>query len=164
MLGLTPVLSKEEIMAVRQFRGANRFLSNFYGLHEEDVPLAILFEGLVFPTVEHAYVAAKVTDLKSRLTIQTLPTPSQAKKYPAQHGLTVRPDWPEIKLKIMENLLRQKFSVLELRTMLLATGDELLQEGNDWGDTFWGVDLATGQGQNHLGRLLMKIRRELRAR
>ena len=33
--------------------------------------------------------------------------------------------------------------------------------GNTWGDTCWGVDLRTGQGENHLGRILMKVREEL---
>ena len=31
-----------------------------------------------------------------------------------------------------------------------------------WGDTCWGVDLRTDNGDNHLGRILMQVRRELR--
>jgi hypothetical protein len=38
------------------FHNEYRFLSNFY-------PAEVSFEGLVFPTVEHAYVAAKTTDI-----------------------------------------------------------------------------------------------------
>lgn len=48
----------------------------------------------------------------------------------------------------------------DLRDKLLATHPELLIEGNFWGGTFWGV--CAGEGSNHLGRLLMKIRGELR--
>jgi predicted NAD-dependent protein-ADP-ribosyltransferase YbiA (DUF1768 family) len=61
-------------------------------------------------------------------------------------------------------LLRQKFTDPGLRARLLATGTALLREGNWWRDTFWGVDQRTGAGQNHLGRLLMEIRDELRDR
>jgi len=64
----------------------------------------------------------------------------------------------------MEEIVRAKFTQNEcLREMLLATGDAVLEEGNTWNDTFWGVHLKNGQGQNHLGRILMKVREELRA-
>ena len=42
---------------------------------------------------------------------------------------------------------------------LLATGDEHLEEGNTWGDTTWGT--VNGIGENRLGRILMKVRKEL---
>ena len=63
----------------------------------------------------------------------------------------------------MEELLRKKFAHDKplLRQALIDTGDQELIEGNWWGDRFWGVDLKTNQGQNHLGMLLMKIRSEL---
>lgn len=35
-----------------------------------------------------------------------------------------------------------------------------LVEGNSFGDTFWGVDARTGKGENHLGKILMKVREE----
>jgi len=61
----------------------------------------------------------------------------------------------------METLLREKFSKdPELRAKLLNTGTSKLVEGNTWGDRFWGV--CRGQGENNLGRLLMKVREELR--
>jgi len=58
-------------------------------------------------------------------------------------------------------MLRLKFTKHEsLKEKLLATGDEELVEGNDWNDRVWGK--VDGVGENHLGRLLMKIRAELR--
>ena len=59
----------------------------------------------------------------------------------------------------MEMLLRQKFADPALREQLLNTKDSMLIEGNNHGDTFWGV--CKGEGQNQLGRLLMKIRQEI---
>jgi predicted NAD-dependent protein-ADP-ribosyltransferase YbiA (DUF1768 family) len=43
---------------------------------------------------------------------------------------------------------------------LLNTGHRDLFEANTWGDRFWGT--VDGEGSNHLGRLLMKIRKEIR--
>lgn len=61
----------------------------------------------------------------------------------------------------MEELLRIKFSGIDpfLTRALLETGDAELIEGNTWNDTFWGV--CNGEGENNLGRLLMKVREEL---
>jgi hypothetical protein len=62
----------------------------------------------------------------------------------------------------MESLVKEKFTRdTELGAKLVATGDEELVEGNYWGDTFWGV--CRGVGQNHLGKILMKVREELRS-
>ncbi len=92
------------------------------------------------------------------LNISILETPGEAKKY----GRTVvmRSDWDEVKLEVMENIVRAKFMQLPyLREKLLLTEDIILEEGNTWGDTFWGV--YDGEGTNHLGLILMKVRKEL---
>jgi predicted NAD-dependent protein-ADP-ribosyltransferase YbiA (DUF1768 family) len=72
-------------------------------------------------------------------------------------------DWPHVRLGIMERLLRQKFTPGSELAAMLSAVDGAIWEGNAWGDTFWGVDLATGEGENNLGRLLMAIRDELRS-
>jgi predicted NAD-dependent protein-ADP-ribosyltransferase YbiA (DUF1768 family) len=59
--------------------------------------------------------------------------------------------------------VRYKFTHdAKLRQKLLATGDAILEEGNDWGDQVWGV--VNGVGKNRLGKILMKVREELRTR
>ena len=79
----------------------------------------------------------------------------------AGRNVKLRPDWDQVKLSIMENLVRQKFTNnLILKKRLLDTGSQEIQEGNAWNDTFWGV--CRGQGQNNLGKIIMKIRDELR--
>jgi ribA/ribD-fused uncharacterized protein len=71
----------------------------------------------------------------------------------------------------MEQILRSKFERNpELKKKLLETGDKILVEGNTCKDTFWGVDLNSPdeespwlyKGENHLGRLLMKLREEFK--
>ncbi|MGX8680786.1 MAG: NADAR family protein, partial [bacterium] len=74
----------------------------------------------------------------------------------------LRDDWEQVKDRIMEEIVLAKFQQNpELKAQLLATGDAMLEEGNQWHDDYWGVDLRTGRGQNRLGRILMKVRLEL---
>jgi ribA/ribD-fused uncharacterized protein len=75
----------------------------------------------------------------------------------------MRPDWKEVRLKYMKALVKLKFEQNpELASLLCSTGDALLEEGNYWNDYYWGVDFKTGRGQNHLGKILMEVRTELR--
>jgi ribA/ribD-fused uncharacterized protein len=74
--------------------------------------------------------------------------------------MSIRKDWNEKKLEIMNWAVREKFKDAKLAEMLLDTGDEELVEGNTWNDTFWGV--CEGKGHNHLGKILMCVRDELR--
>lgn len=133
---------------IASFQGENRFLSNFWLTNIE-------FEGIIYPSVEHAYQAAKTLDITARLTIRAAKTPGDAKRL--SKVLKVREDWGQVKLDIMEKLCFQKFILnTQLRDKLAATGDAELIEGNAWGDTFWGV--CKGEGRNELGKILMKIR------
>jgi len=136
---------------IDHFTGPNRFLSNFY-------PAQVEFDGYLYPTVEHAFQAAKTLNPEVREEIRLAETPSEAKKL--GRLLDLRPDWEEVKLDVMHSLLFEKFSIPFLRKRLLETGDRTLVEGNTWGDTYWGVHRT--QGENHLGRLLMQVREELR--
>jgi len=138
---------------IREFRGAYRWLSNFWY-----VPIE--YEGMIYPTTEHAYQAAKTKDIHDRILISELPTPRLARQ--AGQTLDIRPDWEEIKIDVMMEVTRKKFEDSLLRTALLSTGDAILQEGNTWGDVFWGIDLCTETGQNNLGKILMQVRDEIR--
>ena len=78
--------------------------------------------------------------------------------------VALRPDWEAVKLSIMEEIVFAKFSQNEdLREMLLSTGEAELKEGNSWNDLVWGVSPKTGKGRNNLGKILMKVREELRS-
>lgn len=137
---------------IDSFWGGWRFLSNFWA-----VPVA--FEGHTYPSVEHAYQAAKTTSDYFREQIRNCDTPGLAKRMGRQ--ITIRKDWDSIKIEVMRTLLREKFSHPALRAQLLKTCDAELIEGNDHGDYFWGM--VDGSGQNWLGKLLMELRTELQA-
>jgi ribA/ribD-fused uncharacterized protein len=134
---------------IEQFQGEYRFLSNFW-------PAQVTLDGKFYPSVEHAYQAAKTLDPAER-SMLAAGSAGDAKQF----GKTVRlrPDWGEVRLGIMEGLIRQKFFREPLRSKLLATLELELIEGNYWHDTFWGV--CRGVGHNHLGKIIMKIRKEL---
>ncbi len=134
-------------MSIHSFQGEYRFLSNFY-------PCEVEHRGRKFPTVEHAFQAAK-TDVPSEIEyVAAARTPGDAKL----RGKTVilRKDWETVKIDIMRELLHSKFSDPELRKKLDDTKPHRLYEGNLHGDTFWGV--CRGKGRNVLGWLLMEVR------
>ena len=136
-------------MAIEEFRGMYGFLSNMHAC-------PVVVEGISYKSSEAAYQAMKTEDLAERLKISKMSGP-ESKRY--ARTIPIRNDWDEIKLSCMENILRAKFSQNPaLKTLLLYTIGEELVEKNSWGDTFWGVCKNTGE--NHLGKLLMKLRNE----
>ncbi len=137
---------------ITSFSGAYRFLSNFY-------PSKVVYGDAEYNTVEHAFVAAKSLDEKVRARVRSIITPSDAKHYGRR--IALRPDWEAIKIPVMLDLQRQKYFVEPLRQWLLDTDEAELIEGNTWGDRFWGRYL--GEGENHLGKLQMQVRAELRS-
>jgi len=139
--------------SIDRFDGEYSFLSNFH-------PVEIWLDGEKYPTVEHAFQAAKTLDENEREWVRRCPTPGAAKRMGKR--VTLREDWEDIKVDVMHGLLQQKFDVdanTDLAMKLLATRPKYLIEGNNWGDTFWGV--CNGRGENHLGDLLVKVRKEL---
>lgn len=134
---------------IGKFNGKYDFLSNFYISPVE-------FEGAQYPSVENAYQAAKETGDREKFKSCS---PSKAKKLGRKVNL--RQDWEETKIEIMTTIVRNKFTNLDLKEKLLDTGDQELVEGNWWKDTFWGV--CMGDGRNELGKILMKVRQEIRS-
>ena len=143
---------------IHTFRGEQKWLSNFY-------PVAIKYNGNLFQSTEAAYMSAKNDDPEwLAFCMDPNNTPAQIKK--KSHFITVRPNWDEIKLGVMEEVLRYKFFMHKgLGDMLLATGDQNLVEGTTWNDRYWGVDVTVTPniGENNLGRLLMKLRKQLKS-
>jgi len=129
---------------IAEFQGEYRFLSNFYiepdGTH-----------------VEREYQQSKCRSILDRAQFDGL-TPGQCKRLGRR--VKLRDDWESIRLDVMLKLVRKKFRDHgTLAKRLLDTGNIEIVEGNNWGDTFWGV--CRGKGENHLGIILMTVRAEL---
>ncbi|WP_051407386.1 SLOG family protein [Nocardia sp. CNY236] len=143
---------------IEEFRDEHWYLSN-YG------PGAASYDQVPYPTAEHAFAAAKSLDKNHRAKVEAAPSPAAAKAL--GRSVELRPDWEHVKVPVMLEILKSKFTrTAEIQDSLVGTGDRLLIEGNTWGDDFWGryrrPGLRTRVGRNMLGKTLMQVRRELR--
>jgi len=133
--------------------GTHGFLSNLY-------KKSLIFEGIEFPTAEHAYQYGKFNDSKTREWAMKAPKPHLLAIL--AHGLfswDIVENWSGIKVNRMLEILRVKFSDPELKQKLLETRKCLLIEKSK-SDSFWGVGKKL-TGKNMLGKLLMKVRDEI---
>jgi|10_taG_2_1085330.scaffolds.fasta_scaffold93303_1 hypothetical protein len=144
--------------AITSFKGKHSFLSNFH-------PCTVDFGGLIYPSSEHAYMAAKSLDPDVKHQVARLSDGKAAKRF--GKTIDIRPDWDEIKVEYMSRIVRRKFEDRGLAERLLATGDAHLIEGNYWHDQHWGSCTCAKHrgvsGDNWLGRILMTVRDEIRA-
>ena len=143
-----------DIHPIHGFKDEFDFLSNFYVSE-------VLYEGVLYQSSEHAFQAAKTLDTKLRMKISAADTPSRAKKLGRQ--LEIRPDWEEVKITVMEHVVRSKFKRNRwIAQKLINTGSRHLLEGNSWHDNTWGNcfchQCESITGKNLLGVLLMEER------
>lgn len=145
---------------IRGFFGEYRWLSNF---HMCDV----YYKGALYPSSEHAYMSAKSNNIADKKIFQKIsgsngehigPSAAQARK--VGQNIPLREDWEQVKLRVMLECNLNKFlNNQDLLIKLFETEDKYLEETNWWNDVTWGVNYKTGQGENLLGRCLMKVRR-----
>ena len=165
------------VTVVTKFRGPHRLFSNMFRAPVawgDDVTAPRLWACNELP-----YVLAKTRSLEERA--QGLAVFERAEvRDPEKAGMAVRhwgkrlvlrPDWDALKREVMLALVRDKFARNRaLGEALLSTGDGLIEEGNTWGDIYWGIarrsvperGIRVGDGENHLGRIMMQVRAELR--
>lgn len=132
------------------FRGAFAYRSNMYSC-------PVSFQGILYNNSEAAFQAQKCILQQDKEKFAFLSGPD-AKRL----GKTIPliEDWEDIKLDIMYNVVKEKFiQNPSLKQLLISSTDDIAEE-NTWGDTFWGT--CNGYGKNHLGKILMKVRDELK--
>lgn len=140
-------------------------LSNFSSFMVE-------YDGYVFPTSEHVYHYRKFEArygsppfgsdvLQAQQEVKFSRSAHDAQKIAKSHKALWRPDWDGVKIGIMEEILWLKVEQHEyVKRKLLETGDREIIE-DSWRDDFWGWG-ENKDGQNHLGKLWMKIREKLK--
>ncbi|RCJ27046.1 Swarming motility protein ybiA [Nostoc minutum NIES-26] len=135
-----------------------------YGCFSNFSPHGIYIQGSYWPTVEHYYQAQKFVgsiDAVIIPIIHTAETPEEAAALGRCSTRQLRSDWELVKTQVMREAVLKKFLThAEIREILLTTGDDLLVE-NSPTDYFWGCG-ARKTGQNHLGKILMSVREEIR--
>lgn len=163
-----------------EFKNEKRFLSNMFECkifmdekYQEEFPMFV-FDNQIYSSSEHLYQSLKSNNIFYKEFIRKLNKPTDTKKYGGSiyketetlfdektDLFFLREDWDKVKISAMELCLKLKFTQNEeLKQKLLNTKNEYIEERNSWYDTFWGT--CKGKGENHLGKLLMSLRSELR--
>lgn len=124
----------------------------------------MIFDGVEFPSAEHAYQYGKPRRQEVRDWLMAAPSPALLAM--AAHGLyhwDIAPGWSKTKVDRMRRVLLAKFTQHEdLRGILLSTGNaRLVETGKEDNvvNRFWGE--VNGVGKNTLGVLLTEVRNAL---
>ena len=140
-------------------KGFNGFKEEEFGWLSNFYKCDVRFNGRLFPSVENAYQAEKVTEEHRDNFINC--SPVESKKLWKRYQLTdeSKEGWNSRKRDVMLACVFDKFYRNgKLRQKLLNTGNKYLEETNHWGDVEWGVYNKTGEGKNILGKILMSVR------
>lgn len=123
----------------------------------------VLYNSVLYSTVEHAYQASKFLETAPEIAKQITESYSahEAQKIAYASKDKQRADWDSIKVDLMEKLLRAKLEQNPyVKKKLLETENYMICEDSPK-DSFWGIG-PDRKGQNQLGKLWMKLRDELR--
>jgi N-glycosidase YbiA len=135
-----------------------------YGCFSNFSEHSIELEGKIWPSTEHYYQAQKFVGTSAEALCQQIyeaSTPAEAAALGRDPHHPVRSDWEQIKTVVMEKAVLQKFTTYStLKELLMGTGNELIVEDSPT-DGYWGCG-EDGRGQNHLGKVLMRVRSCLR--
>jgi ribA/ribD-fused uncharacterized protein len=141
-------------------------LEKFYIFFSPYTSHAIEINGLVFPTLEHAYQCKRYIDLRIIEEIRNAHSPVKAWEISSKYkNLQISEFKNEnYKLKVMKDLMRLKAEQHEeIRKALIESGSQKIIKHivtYPPGDGFWD-DGKDGEGLNHTGRLWMEIRHEI---
>ncbi len=140
------------ITEIKGFFGDYAYLSNMYLLD-----ISIEYNGMLYKSTENAYQSAKFDDISMKVEIQNM-SPKKSKIYARKNKQFIIPNWYDIRLNIMREVVFKKFLYnIELQEMLINIGDAYIEETNNWNDIYYGV--CNGVGKNHLGLILMQTRK-----
>jgi ribA/ribD-fused uncharacterized protein len=142
-----------------------------YGVFSNLYKRAIIFDGVEYPTSEHAYQAGKPRKDSVREWLMAAPSPSLLAM--AAHGLyvwDVHPDWSKTKFERMKRVLHAKFTQhLDLQEILLSTGDARLVEVGQptlgrskrrWQEYAWNVTYGSPQRDPSFARVVWRQEKE----
>ncbi len=153
---------KTKVIEIKTSNEETYYLSNFY-------PSKIVFEDVEFSTVEHCYQWCKfrygtedelVDEELDRNVhaekIRQAPTAKHAYQLGNGKYCQINPNWEEMKVDLMRELLLIKFDTYpELAGKLIATKNAAIVEKSY--SPFWACG-SDNKGQNMLGILLMELR------
>lgn len=128
-------------------------------------------DGFEVSCVEIAYQREKFVEFEDReLLLNTkdgFAAKRIARKLEKKQKRPIREDWYDLgRLSVMRDCVDLKFDRNpDIAHQLAETGDEMIYEGNNWNDNFWGVcPPGSRSGQNFLGKILMETRARIQLR
>lgn len=140
------------------------YIENIYCLDNFSA-FSVEIDGVVYKTIEHAFQTLKFLETAPEVAkiIKNCKSPFEARLLAHQYKPMRRKDWGEIKYKVMEMLLTHK--VLQnhyVKEKLINTNPyTIIEDCGEDDDKDWGCGLD-GTGENHLGKIWMKIRNNLK--
>lgn len=123
---------------------------------------AVKWKGKVWQTSEHAYQAAHFFKTAPSLAkkIHKAKSAHEAYKLAKANADKAPKNWRQIKVAVMEDIVRQKLKQNPyVRDKLIQTGKRLIVEDSPK-DDFWGWGKKRN-GRNELGKTWMKLRDEI---
>ena len=142
---------------ILEFKNEYDFLSNMY-------PCEVTYKGITYKCSEAAFQAQKYNSEGIKKEFAEYDG-KQAKWHGGprgDHKLTKEEvsSWNDRRISVMEEVVKAKFEQnQDLKKKLMETGNAMIYEGRAFRpDRFWGINLKTMEGQNHLGIILMNLR------
>jgi ribA/ribD-fused uncharacterized protein len=130
-----------------------RMLSAFSGHMVE-------YQGVLYPTVEHAYHCQRYSDPKIIEEIKHARSAKIAWQISQKYKAQQIPDFDTRKVEVMEDICRAKLEQHEdVREVLRDSGDAAIIK--TYPDPFWGIGL-NGEGKNELGKIWIRLREEFK--
>lgn len=148
------------------------FLSNWIP-NDLEIPC----NGHIFTNSEQLFMYFKANFFEDKEMAKRIVEEGKIPKIAKELGGKVRnfkeEEWSKVREQMMYNAIFRKFtSSLELQEKLLDTGNKILVEGTPF-DPIWGVmvhwkddrilDQRNWKGQNLLGKVLMRVRQDLKS-
>jgi len=132
-----------------------------YGEFSNFAQFPIKLKGKLWKTTEHYFQAQKFSGSEYANKIRKATSPMKAAELGRTRKVKIRPNWDNMKDNVMYEALEAKFTQhKKLKELLLSTAEKILIEHTE-NDSYWG-DGGNGKGKNRLGKLLMKLRTELK--
>lgn len=136
------------------------FYEGKYYMFSNFSSFAVGWKGVLMMTSEHAYQSEKFLDHPEIYElIVNARSAHDAKQIAKEHKHLRRSDWDKVKLEIMEKIVRAKHAQHPFIQKRLLETEEMLMVENSPKDSFWGRG-PDWEGENHLGKIWMKIRQE----
>lgn len=135
-------------------------VSEAYGGFSNFALYQIKLKGKIWKTTEHYFQAQKFAEKTYQEKIRKASTPMKAAQLGRSRKVRIVKNWDNLRDNVMYDALKAKFTQHdELKELLIKTNDKILIEHTK-NDSYWG-NAGDGSGKNKLGKLLMRLRKDL---